>query len=101
MPLLCMASAVSLMSASLTSQPKAFQSLYPMGGVSANPSSSAQARVEVPGTTTAQTSTASHLLPLIPLPLPNPQPDGLRLRNVLNLAVRCRAENVSVLAERS
>ena len=35
----CIASAVSLISDSLTLQPNAFQSLYPIGGVSAWPSS--------------------------------------------------------------
>ena len=43
MPELTKKSAVCLMSASLTSQPKAFQSLKPIGGVLARPLSSATA----------------------------------------------------------
>src|SRR4051794_20755649 len=68
MPLSCMASAVSLISCSLTLQPNAFQSLKPIGGVNACPSSSAHAGPAAAIIATAHTSAASPLRPSILLP---------------------------------
>ena len=69
MPVATIASAVSRMSFSLTSQPNLFQLFQPMGGVRASPSPATAGGAPAPRSTAAATTVFSRIVRMLSLPL--------------------------------